>query len=324
MSGHNLLPYFQVGVEVTRSCPLSCAHCGLSCGPHRKEWINKEIVRSIAESSGPIYAVSFTGGEPIIDLEKLKAYLMFFKNKKFLIQIVTSAFWATNEEKTESTLNTLADLRVSHLTLSVDRFHLPYVPLQNLARVIKTIKKRGLPISISLLSIVGDSNVVYNLRQHCEEFTVDVKYQPIMNVGRASSLRVNKRKSLKSNVSHPCPAVFSPTVEVDGSFYLCCNGFLAGDSLLRLGKIDNNHSFDEIFSALNLSLLQKYSALFGPVRLFKEINENTKFCSDALLCSTCLNLFRKTYLNSKISEFLTKPENKNYINNLIINLRTTK
>lgn len=67
-------------LEVTRQCNMSCAHCLRGCSQNVK--MTTEMVDKIFQDITSVGSITFTGGEPFLNLDIIEYTLRVVKNKK--------------------------------------------------------------------------------------------------------------------------------------------------------------------------------------------------------------------------------------------------
>ena len=120
-----------IGFLMTFKCQVQCPHCIIEAGPNRTEEISLKDayawVEQIAEyRNGYIQVLSLTGGEPFIDLNRLKLISEYADAHGLLVSAVTNAYWAETEESAIAVLQSLPALRM--LQFSTDEYHQRSIP----------------------------------------------------------------------------------------------------------------------------------------------------------------------------------------------------
>ena len=129
-----------LGVNITMKCPLECAHCGQESGPRRTETLNEGLfisrLREMGEA-GQIKQLVISGGEPFAVRRLLARVLAIAAEYGIRAQVQTSANWAVTEERAAAVLRELPGL--THLGVSADEYHEPFVPLENLKHALRAL-----------------------------------------------------------------------------------------------------------------------------------------------------------------------------------------
>ena len=166
----NLLlpPPVSAGLILSYQCNASCRHCMYACSPRwSKEWISPQdlkiilghLVRTIEpapfgpESVTLSHGLHFTGGEPFLNFPLLCQAVAIADSLGIPSTFVeTNGFWATNESETLRKLQTLKELGLKGIMISVNPFYLEYVPFDRTRRCVELS-----------LEIFGQNTMVYQL-----------------------------------------------------------------------------------------------------------------------------------------------------------------
>jgi MoaA/NifB/PqqE/SkfB family radical SAM enzyme len=107
-----------------------CAHCIVESGPHRRERLTKPAglaaIRSAATDGFEM--VVFSGGESTTYLSDVLEMSGEARRLGLRTRLVSNGFWALSPEAAARMLERLADGCVDELVVSIDFYHLPYVP----------------------------------------------------------------------------------------------------------------------------------------------------------------------------------------------------
>ncbi len=130
---------------VTLGCPLACAHCSSDSGPGRREEFPLDqlprVIAELAATDGTERLV-LTGGEPFLDLGRLRRIIDLAKHHGLEVEIVTGGYWARDAARAGQVLDGLPWFDC--LTLSADRHHLPFVALSQLRDAAAAAADRGI------------------------------------------------------------------------------------------------------------------------------------------------------------------------------------
>ncbi len=165
-----------IGLAVTEQCPNSCTFCLSPWKPSCRERLGRELeeeefrviadeVIGFADSKGLI--LTLTGGEPFLEMERLKYILRHAKTRT---DITTSAWWARSEARARSTMEEILSAASENrsenfrftLQLSLDAFHqevrfergefVEHVPLQAVANVLRLAIEEFQELELVLLT----------------------------------------------------------------------------------------------------------------------------------------------------------------------------
>lgn len=182
-------------VQITDHCNMSCAHCGFSCGPRKKNFMSIDLFEKTIKMLDCEY-ITIGGGEPTLHPD-------FWAIVAISLGACDGVWLATNGSQTETTLRlaSLAKKGILGCALSQDRYHEAINP-----RVVKAFSNidRGYSMSGS------DLRKIRNVYGH------------IVKAGRAARTAVWTQE-----VGCICPDIF---VDPLGSIFSCgCKKLLLGN-----------------------------------------------------------------------------------------------
>jgi MoaA/NifB/PqqE/SkfB family radical SAM enzyme len=134
------------GVLLTYRCNAACEFCYYHCTPQKGGLMSVEACmaawRSLRRLAGNAAKIHLTGGEPFLYWGHLVEVLAEGQRQNLgpVDLVETNGFWATDEALVREYLQTLIDLGVRRLKVSVDPFHQEYVDIQPV-RLLATIAK---------------------------------------------------------------------------------------------------------------------------------------------------------------------------------------
>ncbi len=135
------------GIITNYVCTAACRHCMFASGPDcPKEFITPDTAERIAallEKAGTA-SVHIGGGEPFMHFgalcDTVKALL---RHGIGIDYIETNGFWAVKEDFIRDRLHTLKEIGVDCIMVSVDPFHIEYVPLERVLRLCHLLEEEG-------------------------------------------------------------------------------------------------------------------------------------------------------------------------------------
>jgi hypothetical protein len=134
-----------IAAIVTYSCNLSCSHCFFD-GRNSKARLSVEILeQALAAESATLSWLHFTGGEPLLDPEQLIDLLQTARKVYHGdIGIASNGYWGRDSVRAGELVRRLKDLGVNGISLSVDSFHQPEVPLEAVGAAAEAVAAAGL------------------------------------------------------------------------------------------------------------------------------------------------------------------------------------
>lgn len=144
----SLEPYSrrQLTFITTDNCTADCPHCIMHARPGKKHALSfaqmKQSIDAYQEKA-KLLLVIFTGGEPTLLGEELFRTIRYCAEQSILTRIVTNCHWAGTEERAKAMLRKLREAGLNEINFSMDDYHAPYVPIENVRRAWRNTKGMG-------------------------------------------------------------------------------------------------------------------------------------------------------------------------------------
>ena len=136
------------GVITNYSCSAACRHCMFASSPRAgKEFITEETAERIARrlSEAGVCSMHIGGGEPFLKFEALCILLKAMQKYGIGVDYIeTNAFWAREDREIDGKLSILRTLGVDTVMVSVDPFHIEFVPLERPVRLVQALRRAGM------------------------------------------------------------------------------------------------------------------------------------------------------------------------------------
>lgn len=229
-----------IGIALTRKCNASCRMCCFECNPVRTETLTEQEVYDIIEQAKEIDGISrigFSGGESMLCPDLLFSGLAKAKEAGMRTSLTSNGFWGEDDIMCRRTLNTFRTLGLDSLTISVDHYHLEYVPLSAIINIIRNSRSTGIPLTLA----VGDSlegkraiDILQDLG--ADAYTTNLILYPFMPVGRGCEIPDTAIYQLPYDPEWKCHNNNHLAILYDGSVYPCCSQAVYG-SALSIGNI---------------------------------------------------------------------------------------
>jgi MoaA/NifB/PqqE/SkfB family radical SAM enzyme len=137
----------------TRACPARCDFC---CDPHeasqdrlqRSDMIGL-VDRVAQELPGIIGTVGFTGGEPFLRFDDMRAVLARARASGMAGAVVSSSYWASSPALALARLGILAEAGLRRYSTSCDSEHLRFVPLAHIRQAVTAAIELGLEVTVT-------------------------------------------------------------------------------------------------------------------------------------------------------------------------------
>lgn len=292
---------------VTDKCNITCALCGPGCGPNISGSLNAHDMIAVINKAAirfNLKHITFTGGEPTLFIRDI---CHSAKHAASLgcetIRVVTNGAFGRTEKTADAVLARLKDAGVTELAVSVDDFHLVYVPAEDIKRTVLAAVKLNLPVNLSHKSIKGS---VTNLLFFKNLIGLPIYDKSLIpeNISRSGIITFSTgetqligrgKETYETNCSPnrtlwdgPCSEILKRvTVSPGGEFMPCCNIVDRGIGVFYKGNAVE--FFDDCIENADQTVLYAWLALEGPSSILRDINEsNIEFTGQ---CEACQHIF---------------------------------
>jgi len=224
---------------LTEKCSSRCAHCQGAHSPESEGAIEIEDGLNYLEETTSITELgSFMifGGESMLYPERT---ITLFQRAGKLgipeIELITNGFWGRDREKAETLALRLKEAGVTDVLISVDAFHLPYIPLDGPrnaaeASLLAGINKVRWNVAV-LESIDAENEYDVQTRQiveSLEPLKLEINFNRIWPQGRARENLKDffPRQSLEGNCPHKEDTLITPdciSLDPNGWASICWN-----------------------------------------------------------------------------------------------------
>lgn len=259
-----------IGLSLSHSCPVRCAHCVVDCLPDLSEPASEKDLTSWLEqiaANGNYQTVNVTGGEPLDHPNALVHVVGVCARLGLKSTIVTSSVWATSHSEARRVLGPLIDAGLSAIGVSFDEYHLRRVPVTRVSAALQVAHDSNVVIGISTLVGSGLRDLEDLLgcltphltTQACAD--LQIVRNTIVFSGRAARLRRRHHRPGQPLTPLRCSGT-ELVIHESGAVYGCCGPDQSEGSALHLGDL-HTQSFQDIYTKYRGSLLPFMIRLVG-------------------------------------------------------------
>jgi hypothetical protein len=213
------------------------------------EKLAAETITAAHEAANPLDLVNFSGGEPFLEMDLLRALIKHAASLGVRSGVVSNAYWARSPELARASLEELYSAGLRVLTTSLDTFHLDFGSSGRVANALRAASALGMETHLNVVVKrhvpirAANAHEVLGM-DRTEMESVQIHELGPTLVGFAAD-RLNAadvhRDSLHV-IGERCRYVLrSATLTPDGSLYGCCGVGGATDhgpaQLLRIGSL---------------------------------------------------------------------------------------
>lgn len=304
-----------VGLVMTYKCQVSCPHCIIEAGPHRKEKMLLEdtfdwIQQIVDYGNGCTKVLSLTGGEPFYNIDDLKAISAFGEARGLFVSAVTNAFWASEKETAVNLLRELGAIKM--LSISTDVHHQKHIPFEWVKNAMMAADECGVPYTVAVCTEDEDDEEYQAIVDKLQESTEMDRILTAITfpAGRAlKRLGTSNYKTTKEPPISACAAGGSPIIFPDGRVIACIGPVidLKSPHPLLLGNLREN-SLQEIFDRAETNPILHAIRVWGPKKLISMIEEAGlgQYLPEAYIKDSVCNACYTLMSHGKIVEFLAQ------------------
>lgn len=281
-------------------CNISCRHCAPECGPAvRQPWDVPLLQRCITEAAripNLCKNIHFAGGEPFLYFAQMLELAQHGRSQGFGCSIVTNGFWGVNQARATRMIASLVENGLQRVELSVDHFHLEFLPARTMRQALRVLRDAGVFICMRVVT-TRKHQVDETLRQFTVEDLdgVEVNASGLIPTGRAiREVGADEYYVSREGANGACADFLNLTVRPDGNVGPCCAGGESTPSL-SLGNV-RLKPLDQIVTEAEENRFLKQVVEDGPASFFERLRQaglGAKIRSEyASICQTCSELFR--------------------------------
>jgi len=115
-------------IRIGPECNQNCVFCNA-----KKEVTQQspQIISLIQQGRKDKDSITFTGGEPFLELRLLQKLVDLSASRLAQTEVVTNGHWASSPFEAEKTLKPLKESGLDVLNLSIDDYHSEFIPINS-------------------------------------------------------------------------------------------------------------------------------------------------------------------------------------------------
>jgi hypothetical protein len=240
--------------------------CCYSCTPQGNTRLDLDTVKDYirqAHERGDVKTISFSGGEAVLHYNDLRDSMKYAQELGLKSTLVTNGFWGSDVAKGYEMLKGLVEVGLQDVSMSVDRFHQEYVPIESVRNAIRIAERLGVLSTLSLMDTRGNNSVSEILScLRPEIYQKNLIVYPCSNTGAAvKNIPANQFIRVVDRYSAACPYENDIVILFDGKIMFCCSQYSHKIPIVWLGHISDT-SLEQAVTHLQcndyLYLLLKY------------------------------------------------------------------
>jgi hypothetical protein len=247
---------------------------------------------AISSLPSSVKLVAITGGEPFEDPTRLRWLIELISQQGCLATVVTNGHWLVDSENVADDLGALAKNGLHALSLSLDDYHMPVVPMAKMEKLLRMAREFGILVNLRGVGKKSQRKIEELERRGVFEGQESVNNTEIWNLELVGQAADAGSDSIESEDFDSCLAAMGPMLTPDGMLLACCSPrlFDMDNELLRRG-LASEQSVGSILDMASRDYLLAALAVMGPRGLANigslDLSVNNK--SRCQLCMEILN-----------------------------------
>lgn len=272
----------------------------MNSSPHRREKLSypkiRKVIDDLLAKSATLKLIIFAGGEPTLLKQDLLDSIAYCSARGLKTRLVTNASWAITRSTAERMIQSFREAGLDEINFSADDYHLPYIPLNNIAHAWKASKGKGFDSVVIANCYGADSTLTAEaiqaqLGEALPVFWDDEGYHaPIASaspdgtrylLSNARLQRLGRGNSIpdsalifpeQGRLNLPCQwAVTSAALSAEGHLVACCGTEAHGNEFLDFGNAVQENT-GALVDRANDSLAVRAISQAGPMFLMNFVS----------------------------------------------------
>jgi hypothetical protein len=283
---------------LTTKCNSQCVYCQASAGPWQNEVMDvRDAYNYLTEAvkAADLESSLVFGGEPM--LYPARATAIFKKAQQMnipIIEMLTNGVWGKDRKRAERLAKRLKSAGLNTMGISVDAFHLEYIPLEYPRNAALASYKAGIEKvtwNVAVIESLNAANHYDKMTAHIlkelEPVGIEAHVHKVAAAGRA--LEAIPQYFRKTQLEGPCEGetpmentLTNPqclTIEPSGSVDVCWHLSIGNAKETPLGRIINDYDWQRkpliktLVEEGPMGLLKLQKTLIGPFNKSEYINK---------------------------------------------------
>ncbi|OKL46233.1 radical SAM protein [Boudabousia marimammalium] len=252
-----------VGINFSGTCNARCSHCCVSSAPTNRLSIEDNVVNKVIDdliAHADVYEVGFTGGEPLLRKQRIFDLIKTVSSAGKQTTLTTNGFWGVTESSAREVVEGLESAGLSHLTISWDGYHAPYIKANRIRNALQAAKESRIPCILNMCVSRDDDG--FDLLKQLGEATLGVKITrfPVVPCGTGRNIPSDQiiRRPIDSFLLR-CPG-YELIYHHDGFVYPCCSPpiFDTDMTLGQVGEVSHEEFIRRLERNALLAAIQKF------------------------------------------------------------------
>lgn len=241
---------------MTRRCNAFCDFCCNDDGPSKKGIICPDIARVWIDDFVSYIpycrSAAFTGGEPFLCFREMLSIHEHLARYEFKTNITTNGYWGKDPKVAAHKLNTLKDLGLRRVIISMDPSHARWIPAKHAAQAAKTAVDCGLKVTVASHFYTTDGTAKDYFEPEWHPLINWEERHYVLPVGRAENITVSTEIYRPTHLFCPGNEL---VIQPNGDVEPCCSVCL-DDDVFVIGNLHKQSMLDVLTSLLGDAYLK--------------------------------------------------------------------
>lgn len=285
--------YNTLGVQVSNTCNMACAHCITESSPQAHGDLEWERIEAAIRSAAPhVDGVCVTGGEPLLRKELTLATIQLTKSLGLRSSIVSNGYWGRSQAEADSVSSELDASGLDKLAVSYDRYHDRIVGERSLERLLDAGSRARFLVQVQYCGECDDT-AYRTARDVTTRHNVELTTARVLPFGRGRDIATSDTVDVEAIPDEPCAVATRPVMTPEGDLFTCCGPArdASQESPLRLSA----NSESEVGTALSSGAVNPILNVIhsqGPRALLDQLSPEAQgrvstHLRDHSICSLC-------------------------------------
>lgn len=269
--------YETLGVQVTNTCNMTCAHCITESSPATRGDLSWGEISAAVRSAAPhIDGVCVTGGEPMLRPELTLRTIGLTRDLGLIPSMTTNGFWSRTEEEARGVFRQLVGAGLAKMGVSFDRFHDRIVNAATLERLLTVGDETDIDIKIHYCGDQAD-DAYRTITDVAGRHKAEILPSEVLPFGRGRRIAIRRNANVDHVPDAACGVAVRPVLTPEGDLYTCCGPARGArsDSPLRLRASTDTGVGDALRSGASNALLNMVHTQ-GPRALYDRLSPDAQ------------------------------------------------
>jgi len=287
-SAEPIFSHQRIAVAPSWHCDARCLHCFLPEDLRDRDGFDPRVVDMFLDGLPEhVRVIGFTGGEPFLHLDRFFRLLEKVSGAGRVSTVITNALWSQDWSRAAGILKKAHALGLRGISISMDEYHRPSLPLPAVVRLLGCARELGL--AVGLQGVGKRARQAISRAMQSSDLPKDAGAEGLVNLERVGAGEALKHSDIPSRELDSCMNAMDPLVTPGGKLYSCCSArlFQISNPILLRGSV-MQRSAAELLDAASRDYLLAAVVVLGPGGLARLLGIEPN--QGATRCEVCLGL----------------------------------